>query len=111
MQEQHQYMSLTEGRKRIFEIADKLQHDIESCTFTEHGKPKAVLISNNTYQSWKQTIDLITNHPKEVGEIVHQNNQRIKSYLELENILASEGYLVADKAKKLYDANPPESKS
>lgn len=47
---------ITEARRRIFEIADKVQSPKSYYTLTEKGYPKAVIMSAEEFESWQETI-------------------------------------------------------
>ena len=64
-------ISITEARKRIFEIADEVQSPNKVYTITENGKPKAVIMSAEEYESWVETMEverIFPNLDKEIAE-------------------------------------------
>jgi len=51
-------LSLTEARKRIFDIAEDVQKPGKFYTFTENGSPKAVLMSAEQFDSLMEDLEL-----------------------------------------------------
>ena len=72
-------ISISEARKRIFEIAEAVQEPDVHFTLTENGRPKAVMISAEAFESWQKRI--------------------------FDEILARQGYVLADKNKRKYPAS------
>ena len=52
-------ISISEARKRIFDIAEEVQKPNNFYTFTENGKPKAVLMSANEFGSLMEDYELL----------------------------------------------------
>ena len=52
-------ISISEARKRIFDIAEEVQKPNNFYTFTENGKPKAVLMSANEFDSLMEDYELL----------------------------------------------------
>ena len=57
-------MSISEARKSIFKIAEKIQKPGVYYTLTEKGKPKAVVISADEFESWQETLEMMHVFPK-----------------------------------------------
>lgn len=53
-------ISISEARKRIFEIAQEVQKPDKYFTLTEKGRPKAVLMSAEQFDSIMETIDILS---------------------------------------------------
>ncbi|TSC92357.1 MAG: antitoxin of toxin-antitoxin stability system [Candidatus Berkelbacteria bacterium Licking1014_85] len=53
-------ISISEGRTRLFKIADEVQKPNTYYTLTENGKPKIILISTDEYDSLVETADLVS---------------------------------------------------
>ena len=99
-------ISISEARKRIFEIAEAVQRPHAHYTLTENGRPKAVIMSAEEFESWQETLEVMRDFP-DLGKDVTEVERDIKSgayknYPTLEEIFAKEGYILADKAKQLY---------
>jgi prevent-host-death family protein len=52
-------ISISEARKRIFELAEEVQKPSNYYTLTENGRPKAVLMSAEEFDSIMETIDIL----------------------------------------------------
>ncbi|MDP4007280.1 MAG: type II toxin-antitoxin system Phd/YefM family antitoxin [bacterium] len=61
-------LSITEARKRIFEIIDEVQKPDTYYTLTEKGRPKAVVLSYEEFDSLLETLELLSD-PEELKEI------------------------------------------
>ena len=53
-------LSISEARKKIFEIAEDVQKPGKHYTFTENGIPKAVLMSADQYDSLVEDLELLS---------------------------------------------------
>lgn len=99
-------ISITEARKKLFQIFNDVQTPGLSYTFTEKGRSKAVLISAEEFDSWKETLEVMKEFPdlkknlEKVEKDIESGNYR--QYRTLEEVLSDYGYLLADKAKKKY---------
>lgn len=56
-------MSITEARKNIFDLAEKTQTPGVYFTLTEKGKPSVVMMSSEEFESWMETLDIVTEFP------------------------------------------------
>ena len=52
-------ISISEARKRIFDIAEDVQVPERVYTLTADGKPKAVIMSAEEYESLLETFDFL----------------------------------------------------
>ena len=99
-------ISISEARKRIFEIADAVQKPDVHFTLTENGRPKAVIMSAEEFESWKETIEVMRDFPdlqKDIDEVERDlKSGAYRHYPTLEELFAKEGYVLADKAHKKY---------
>ncbi len=57
-----QAMSISEGRKRLFELRESVVDDFETVILT-HKKGNVVLISLEEYESWFETLRLMRDEP------------------------------------------------
>lgn len=97
-------LSITEARKRIFEIIEEVQKPDTYYTLTEKGRPKAVILSVEEFESLWETIATLEEIP-DLGKSIEELERDIqsgeyKNYPTLEEILAKEGFVVADKMSK-----------
>lgn len=104
-------LSISEARKRIFEIADEVQKPDTHYTLTENGRPKAVIISVEEFESLLETIEVLQEFPNLAKDIEEAERDFLRGdYVTLDEILAKEGYIkeglmVADKDKQRYDVS------
>lgn len=103
-------LPISEARKKIFEIAEKVQRPNTHYTLTENGHPKAVIMSAEEFESWAETLEVIRDFPdikKDVKEAdAAFKSGAYKSWTTLEDLLAKEGFVVADKTKNKYGVSP-----
>lgn len=98
---------ITEARKKIFELAQEVQKPGIYYTFTEKGRPKAVLMSAEEFESWQETMEVMREFPaldkdiKEVDRAVKTGEY--KKWATLDELMAKYGYIVADKGKTKYE--------
>lgn len=96
-------LSISEARKRIFDIADDVQKPGVRYTFTDKGKPKAVLMSAEDFESLEETIEVLRIFPN-LDKAIAQVDRDIKSgaykkYITLEELLAKDGYVLHGKTR------------
>ncbi|MEK7510070.1 MAG: type II toxin-antitoxin system Phd/YefM family antitoxin [Patescibacteria group bacterium] len=95
---------ISEARKRIFEIADEVQQPDTYYILTENGKPKAVILSIEEFESLLETIKVIQEFPNLEKDIAEAQTQYERGeYVALQEILARQGYVLADKGKQKYE--------
>ncbi len=99
-------LPISEARKKIFEIAEDAQKPGRYYTLTENGRPKAVIMSAEEFESWQETLEVIWEFPnlrKDIEETEKAfKSGEYKKWITLDNLLAKEGFLVADKSSKKY---------
>lgn len=88
-------MSLSEGRKEIFRIAEKVQVPSTYYTLTENGRPRVVILSAEEFESWIETAEVMKDFPH-LSSDVAQLKMDIKSgvykkYTSLQEVLKREG--------------------
>ncbi|MEI6494563.1 MAG: type II toxin-antitoxin system Phd/YefM family antitoxin [bacterium] len=107
-------ISISEARKRIFEIADEVQSPNKVYTLTENGKPKAVIMSVEEYESLLETIDVLESCPdlgeriKEADDAVRTGNY--KNFVTLDEMMLNWGFVAADKSNKKYGVRSTHNK-
>ena len=101
-------LSISEARKKIFKIAEEVQKLSNYYTLTKKGRPKAVLMSADEFESWRETMEVMHEFPdldkdvKKVDRAVKAG--KYKKWETLDDIMAEYGYIVADKCKAIkYD--------
>jgi len=56
-------LPISEARKKIFQIAEDIQNPYVYYTLTERGRPKAVLMSADEFESWQETLEVMKAFP------------------------------------------------
>lgn len=56
-------LSISEARKKIFQIAQKVQKPYIHYTLTEKGRPYVVIMSADEFESWQETLEVIQEFP------------------------------------------------
>ena len=88
-------LSISEARKKIFAIADMVQKPSVFYTLTEQGKPKAVVMSANEFESWQETLEVARIFPDLEKDIKKAEREyKKKNYSSLEKVLAKEGFVL-----------------
>ncbi|OGZ24055.1 MAG: hypothetical protein A3A08_01440 [Candidatus Nealsonbacteria bacterium RIFCSPLOWO2_01_FULL_41_9] len=99
-------LPISEARKIIFKISDEVQKPGNYYTFTEKGRPKAVIMSAEEFDSWQETLEVVKEFPdlkKDIKEAEKAfKSGEYKSWITLEELLRKEGFQVADKSSKKY---------
>lgn len=99
-------LPISEARKKIFEIAEEVQKPDVYYVLTEKGRPKAVMLSYEEYDSLIETLEVMEEVPdldKELKELDEDiKTGRYKTYVNLEQLLAKDGFVLAEKAKEQY---------
>ena len=103
-------ISISEARKKIFDIAEDVQKPGVYYTFTEKGRPKAVMMSVDEFDSWVETLEVAQDFP-DLKKDIEEANEAIKtgeykSWITLDQLLAKEGFVLADKSKNKYEVRP-----
>lgn len=98
-------ISISEARKRIFDIAEEVQKPDVYYTFTEKGKPKAVMLSADEFEGLQETLEVLKDFPN-LDKTITELNRDIKSgaykkYVSLEEILAKDGFVKKNKVYAL----------
>ena len=99
-------LSISEARKKIFQIAKDVQKPNNYYTLTERGRPKAVIMSAEEFESWQETIEVMRDFPdldKNIAEVEKAlKTGAWKKWPTLEDLKKDWGIEVADKPKKKY---------
>jgi len=90
-------ISISEARKKIFQIADDVQKASNYYMLTENGKAKVVMLSFDDFDAWLETMEVIKTFPDIFDDIKNLKKdiktKRYTKYTSLEEILKKEGYL------------------
>ncbi len=94
-------LPISEARKRIFEIAEKVQKPSTHYILTERGRPKVAFMSAEEFESWQETLEIVRDFPNLEKDIKKAEREYKEGrYSTLENVLSKEGFVLADKSKK-----------
>lgn len=61
-------ISITEARKRIFDISDEVQRPGVHYILTDKGRPKSIIMSAEEFESWMETMEVLSD-PKAMARI------------------------------------------
>jgi antitoxin YefM len=96
-------ISITEARRRIFAIAEEVQKPSVQYLLTEKGKPKAVIMSAEEFESWQETLEVLEQFPdiaQDMAELERDiKTGRYKKYITLDELMSKEGYAVSPRRK------------
>lgn len=53
-------LPITEARKKLTGLVDKVASQLDEYIITVKGKPKAVLMSSEEFDSWKETNEILS---------------------------------------------------
>ena len=102
-------LPITEVRKNLFNIIDKVERTRTHFTVTENGRPKAIIMSAEEFESLRETLEvmrLAPDLPKRIEKVERDfKTGKYKNYTTLEELLAKEGYVFKDKPSKRYDVS------
>ena len=95
---------ISEARKNIFKIAEKVQKPGVYFTFTEKGKPKGVIMSAEEFESWTETMEVLQQFPNLDRDIAEADRAiktgNYKKYSTLNDLKKDWGFEVAEKINK-----------
>lgn len=95
-------LSITSARKDIFKLSEKVQRPGIHYTLTENGRPKVVMMSADEFDSWQETMEIMSD-PELMKDIKEaEKDFKNGNYVTLEDALAEEGFVLADKSRKKY---------
>jgi prevent-host-death family protein len=99
-------ISITEARKRIFDIAKEVQTPNKVYTLTSDGKPKAVIMSAQEYESMVETMEVERIFPDMDKDIAEVKRAIIagehKNWPTLADLKKDWGFAVAENPQKKY---------
>lgn len=53
-------LSLSEVKMKLSELVEKVHSTDEEVVITKNGRPSAVLVSPDEFESWKETLEIIS---------------------------------------------------
>lgn len=94
-------ISITEARKRIFELTKTVQKPGTRYILTENGKSKAVILSTKEYDTLRSTAEALAEDP-DLPQLMNEADQAMatgdfSNYISFDDFLKEEGYVVAEK--------------
>lgn len=96
-------LPVSEVRKNIFKIVGEARKPGMHYTVTEKGKPRVVIMSAEEFESWQETLEVMRDFPNLRKDIEEARRDYKKgNYITLEELLAEEGFVLADKKNKGY---------
>ena len=91
-------LPISEARKNIFKIAEKVQKTAAHYTLTEKGKPKIVILSAEEFESWQETLEVMGVFPMLEKDMEKAEKEYKKGRcLTLEDVLSKEGFVLSKK--------------
>ncbi|PIV37522.1 hypothetical protein COS31_04270 [Candidatus Roizmanbacteria bacterium CG02_land_8_20_14_3_00_36_15] len=97
---------ITELRKKLFQIVENIDKTGVHYMITEKGKPKAVIMSAEEYDSWTETLEVMKEFPDLDNEIKEFESDvksgKYKTYPTLEEVINKHTLILADKSKRKY---------
>ena len=96
-------LSTTNARKILFQITKDVQTPGIHFTLTENGKPKAVLLSAQEFESWQETLEVMSQNPNLAAELELSEAELSQGKFEdLDDLITAENKLnlVSDKKGK-----------
>ncbi len=102
-------ISITEARKRLFQIAKDVQTPGRSYALTENGKSTVIIMSLEEFESWKETIEVVMEFP-DLKKNMEETEKAIKTgeyknWTTLEDLLGREGFVFHDKSTNKYEVS------
>jgi len=96
-------ISATEARAKFFDILEKIEKAGTPITITVNGVPRAVLMNAEDFDSWAETLEIMSD-PELVKSIEESKKElREGKYVTLDEMMEEEGLtFVRDKAKNEY---------
>lgn len=95
-------LSITEARSKIFDLVQKTTVGARFF-LTARGQAKAVLMSADEFDAWQETMEIMSD-PELMKDIKEAREEYENGdYITLEELLAKEGFVAADKSKKKYE--------
>lgn len=92
-------LSATEVRNNFFDILDEVEQTNVPYTITRAGKPKAVIMNAEEYESWMETLDIMSN-PETVKNIEESKRELARGeYVTLDELMKERNLMfVRDKS-------------
>lgn len=80
-------LSVTDARKQLFSLTDSVVEQRSAYLLTDRGRPKAVLMPVEEYESWQETVDILRDpHTLQELQVAAVEYEKGK-YVSLDDIL------------------------
>lgn len=53
-------LPVTEAREKLTELVDEVNNKFEQIEITKNGKPRAVIMSADEFDNWKETMEILS---------------------------------------------------
>ena len=104
-------LSISQARKKIFDIAKNVQKPSTYYTLTENGRPTAVLMSAEEFESWRETLEVMRDFPNLEEDIKKAKEEYKKGdYITLDDLLQKHGYVLKEPPKQKHGTSDSNSK-
>jgi len=106
-------ISISEARRRIFEIREELRVPGRYYTLTEKGRPAIVMLSAEEFESLIETLEVMRDFPDLKKDIMESEREYKRGeYITLEEFLKEEGLTLTIKKNRyaLSRRNPQKGK-
>ena len=70
-------LPVTEARKKLTDLVDKAASQLDEYVITVKGRPKAVLMSSDEFEGWKETNEILSN--PELVKAIKEGEEDIKA--------------------------------
>ncbi len=76
-------MPLSEVKSKLSELVDAVERRDEVVTITRNGKPIAIIVSKDDYDSWQETVEIMrdTKFMKEIRQGIKSLKRTKKLYI------------------------------
>lgn len=95
-------LSITEARNNFFKITDRVQKSGDVFTLTERGRPKVVIMSVDEFDSWQETLEIMSDSELMTDIKDAKKDFKKGDYITLEEVLLKENFIMADKPAVKY---------
>lgn len=98
-------ITATKARQDFFRLIEEAGRHGQPMIITVEGEPKAVMMSAEVFESWRETLGVLADFPDLKKEILELKadvaDGSDKKYTALDTLLEKEGYVFADKSQKI----------
>lgn len=96
-------LPISEARRKIFAITDDVQKPGRYYTLTENGRPKAVILSAEEFESFIETVEVLAEFPDLDADIAAAERAAADGKtISLEDLLVKQGFVMSKKGGQMY---------